>query len=290
MQPQPFDDRDGFIWHNGSLVPWRDAKAHVLNHGLHYGSSVFEGMRVYNGKPFKLTQHSERLHRSAEILGFKIPYSVQELDDATMEVIKAQKIVDGYVRPVAWRGSEQMAILTTLTTTQVAIAAWEWPPYYTNEAKEKGAKLTMAEWRRPDPKTAPSEAKAAGLYMIATMSKNKAYEQGFQEALMLDWQGRVAETTSSNVFFVFDGELHTPIADCFLNGLTRQTVIELAKQQGIPVQERRIQPEELKNATEAFMTGSAAEVTPIGSIDDMTFTVGNVTKSLMSAYSDLVRG
>lgn len=291
--PIPFDNREGYIWFNGKLVAWNDAKVHVLNHGLHYASCVFEGLRVYNGKAFKLTEHNQRLHASAQMLGFKIPYTVDQLNFATQEEIKAQNIIDGYVRPVAWRGSEQMAILTTLSSVNVAIAAWTWPAYYTDEGKKKGIKLTFAKWKRPSPETAPSSAKASGLYMIATMSKNLAFEQGYDEALMLDWQGRIAETTSSNIFFIKNGQLHTPLADCFLDGITRQTVIQIAKQNNIAVFERRILPEELNTFTEAFCTGSAAEVTPIASINehgkDHNFKVGDTTLFLMNEYSKLVK-
>lgn len=287
--PTPFDQRDGHIWFDGKIVPWKEAKIHVLNHGLHYGSCVFEGERVYNGKVFKLTEHSQRLHKSAEILGFKIPFTVEELDDATREIVKIQGIKDGYVRPVAWRGSEQMAILTNLTKTHVAIACWTWPAYYTDEAKLKGAKLTWAEWRRPDPRTAPTQAKAAGLYMISTMSKNKASADGFAEALMLDYRGLIAETTSSNFFLVINGEIHTPTPDCFLDGITRRTVMDLAKKAGIKVIERQIKPEELESAQEAFMTGTAAEVTPVASVGEYNFEVGPVCRQLMADYEKLVK-
>jgi branched-chain amino acid aminotransferase len=292
MQPKPipFDQRDGYIWQDGRLVPWKDAKIHVLNHGLHYGSCVFEGIRVYEGKAFKLTEHSERLRRSAEVLGFHVPYSVDDLNRATDEVVKKQNITNGYVRPVAWRGSEQMAILTTLSSTHVAIAAWEWPAYYTDEAKRKGARLTWAKWKRPHPETAPTASKAAGLYMVGTLSKNEAYKQGYAEALMLDWRGYVAETTSSNFFLVINKEVHTAIPDCFLDGITRRTVMDLAKKRGLKVVERRIRPEELADAQEAFMTGTAAEVTPVASVAEHNFTVGPVTLQLMEDYENLARG
>lgn len=285
--PIPFDKRDGWIWMDGKIVPWKEATIHVLNHGLHYASSVFEGLRVYNGKIFKLQEHSERLIRSGKLLGFDVPYTAEELNEATKLIVEKQGIVDGYVRPVAWRGSEQMAILTTLTSVHVAIATWQWPAYYTDESKRKGAKLTWAEWKRPSPETIPTEAKAAGLYMTGTLSKNAAFAKGFQEAMMLDWRGFVAETTSSNVFFVRDGELHTPAPEGFLNGITRQTVIQLAKDAGITVHERHIKPEELEGMSEAFMTGSAAELTPIGSLDDLSFEVGSVTETLMEAYKKI---
>ncbi|MCB2081291.1 MAG: branched-chain amino acid aminotransferase [Hyphomicrobiales bacterium] len=287
--PVPFDDRDGYIWFDGKIVPWREATIHVLNHGLHYGSCVFEGERVYHGKVFKLNEHTERLHRSANLLGFALPFSVEALNRATEEIVQKQNIVDGYVRPVAWRGSEQMAILTTHSRIHVAIACWTWPAYYTDEAKRKGAKLTIEKhWKRPAPDTAPTASKAAGLYMIGTITKNQAHAGGFQEALMTDWRGYIAETTSSNFFLVIGGELHTPIPDCFLDGITRRTVMELARKRGIKVVERHITLDELSTAQEAFMTGTAAEVTPVGSIDALTFTVGPVTTALMDDYAKLV--
>lgn len=290
MQIIPFDQRDGYIWYNGKQVPWKDAKVHVLNHGLHYASCVFEGVRVYNGKAFKLTEHNERLIKSAKILGFKVPYSVKELNDATNAIVKTQGIENGYIRPVAWRGSEQMAILPTVKTkTHVAIATWAWPAYYTEEAKMKGAKLTFAKWKRPHPETAPTASKAAGLYMTGTLSKMAAHEKGFAEALMLDWRGYVTETTSSNFFLVINGELHTAIPDCFLDGITRRTVMDLARKRGIKVVERRILPNELAAAQEAFMTGTAAEITPVASVDQYQFTVGTITKQLMQDYEKLVK-
>ncbi len=289
--PQPFDDRDGYIWYNGELVPWRDSTVHVLNHGLHYASSVFEGIRVYNHKIFKLQEHSERLINSAKVLGFEIPYSAEELNEATKEIVRVQEIENGYIRPIAWRGSEQMAILTTLSRTHVAIATWAWPSYYSNEAKEKGLRLTVAEWRAPAPDTAPTASKAAGLYMTHTLSKNAAEAAGYQDAMMLDYRGYIAEATGANMFLVMgDGTIHTPTPDCFLDGITRRTVIGLAKERGIEVVERHIKPEELADAKEVFLTGSAAEVTPVASIADWQFTVGDTTKQLMADYSALVRG
>ena len=285
-----FDDRDGFIWFDGKLVPWREARAHVLTHGLHYGSSVFEGERAYAGKIFKCREHSERLHRSGKLLGFDVPYSVEELDKAKYEVLKANNIVDGYLRPVAYRGSEMMAISAQATTIHVAIAAWVWPSYFSAEAKEKGLQLQTSKWRRPAPNTAPTASKAAGLYMICTLSKHAAEKEGFHDALMLDYRGLVAEATGANIFLVMNGELHTPTTECILNGITRLTIIDLAREAGIKVVERQIKPEEFANAQEVFLTGSAAEVTPIGSIDDYKFTPGKVTKLLSEAYSDLVRG
>lgn len=289
MAPQPFDDRDGVIWYNGEMVPWRDAKTHVLNHGLHYASSVFEGVRVYNGNIFKLQEHTERLFRSAEILDFSLPYTVDEINEATKAVIEAQNIVDGYIRPVAWRGSEMMAISAQHNKTHVAIATWEWPTMFGKEAKLAGLKMSISDWKRPSPESAPTASKAAGLYMICTLSKHKAEREGFQDALMLDYRGYVAEATGANIFFLIDGALHTPTPDCFLDGITRRTVIGLAKQRGIEVIERHIMPEEMTKADEAFLTGTAAEVTPIAQIGDYHFTVGDVGKQLMDDYDALVR-
>lgn len=285
----PFDDRDGLIWQDGKLVPWRDAKVHVLTHGLHYASCVFEGERVYDGKIFKLHEHSERLIKSAELLGFTLPYSVQELNDATMETVKANNVENGYVRPVAWRGSEMMAISAQQTKIHVAIASWTWAKYFSKEAFERGLKLKTSTWRRPAPDTAPTASKAAGLYMICTMSKHAAEREGFDDALMLDYRGYIAEATGANIFLIMGGELHTPTPDCILNGITRQTVMGLARDRQIKVVERHIKPEELANTQEVFLTGTAAELTPVGSIDDHQFTVGPVTKLLMDDYSKAVR-
>ncbi len=285
----PFDDRDGFIWYNGEMLPWRDAKVHVLNHGLHYASSVFEGERVYNGKVFKLQEHSERLHTSAELLDFKVPYSVEELNAATNEVVKANNVENGYVRPIAWRGSEMMAISAQHNKVHVAIASWPWPSYFSEDARKRGLKLKLSDWKRPSPETAPTASKAAGLYMICTMSKHQAEREGYDDALMLDWRGYIAEATGANIFLVIDGKLHTPTPDCFLDGITRRTVIDLAKQHDMEVIERHIPLDELALAQEVFVTGTAAEVTPIGSIDQYEFTVGPVTNTLMQAYHDLVR-
>ncbi|MDX9862464.1 MAG: branched-chain amino acid aminotransferase [Rhodospirillales bacterium] len=285
----PFDDRDGFIWYDGQLVPWRDAKVHVLTHALHYASAVFEGERAYGGEIFKLTAHSARLVAGAGIMGFTIPYSVPEIDEACRETLKANGIVDGYLRPVAWRGSEMMGVAAQKNRIHLAIAAWPWPSYFSPEARNKGLRITMADWRRPDPKTAPVKTKAAGLYMICTLSKHAAEAKGFDDAIMLDWRGRVAEATGANVFLVLgDGKLHTPIPDCFLDGITRQTVIGLARKRGIDVIERTIMPEELAKATEVFFTGTAAEVTPVGSIDAYNYTVGDITKTLREDYERLV--
>jgi branched-chain amino acid aminotransferase len=285
----PFHDRDGFIWMNGALRPWRDAQVHVLTHALHYGSSVFEGNRVYGGRIFKLTEHSERLAKSAETLGFSLPYSVAEIDAACMETIRANHIVDGYVRPVAWRGSEQMGVSAQASKINVAIACWEWPSYFSPEAREKGLRLTWSTWRRPPPDCAPVKAKAAGLYMICTLSKHAAERAGFDDALMLDWRGQLAEATGANLFLVIDGKIHTPKPDCFLDGITRRTVIALAKARGIEVIERAMFPDDLDKAQEVFLTGTAAEVCAIGSIDERTFTVGPVTRALRADYETLVR-
>ena len=285
MATQPFHDRDGQIWYDGTLVPWRDAKLHVLSHALHYASSVFEGERAYNGAIFKLTEHSQRLADSAQMLGFKLPCSVDDVDRACVEVCKANGIVDGYIRPVAWRGSEMMGVSAQATKIHLAIAAWPWPSYFSPEARLKGIRLKTAPWRRPAPTTAPVHAKAAGLYMICTMSKHGVENEGYDDALMLDWRGQVAEATGANIFMVMgDGRLHTPTPDCFLNGITRQTVIGLAKARGIEVVERAIMPDELAGAGEVFLTGTAAEVTPVGSIDQHRFTPGDITKTLMQDY------
>ena len=286
----PFDDRDGWIWMDGHFVPWRDAKVHVLTHGLHYGSCVFEGERLYNGKIFKLTEHTRRLFRSAEILEMEIPFTVEEIDAACVETVARMGFTDAYVRPVAWRGPEQMGVAAQATKTHVAIAAWEWPSYFDPETKRRGIRMMHAPYARPAPNAAPTEAKAAGLYMICTLSKHAAERAGYADAMMLDYRGYVAEATGANIFFVKDGVIHTPLADCFLNGLTRQTVIDLARSRGFDVIERHIQPEEMTGFTECFITGSAAEVTPVAEIGDYRFTPGNISLSLMDDYSQLVRG
>jgi branched-chain amino acid aminotransferase len=285
MSATPFDQRDGWIWYDGQLVPWKDAQLHVLSHGLHYGSSVFEGERAYGGEIFKSTEHSERLKKSAEILDFEIPYSVAEIDAAKRLVLEKNGMVDAYLRPVAWRGSEMMGVAAQANKIHLAIAAWEWPSYFDPAQKMKGIRIDMAEYRRPDPATAPSAAKAAGLYMICTISKHKAERKGYADALMLDWQGRVAECTGANVFFIRDGIVHTPVADCFLDGITRRTVIDLAKRRGFEVAERRIMPDELPSFNECFITGTAAEVTPVSEIGPHTYQPGNMTKVLMDDYS-----
>ncbi|WP_167176643.1 branched-chain amino acid aminotransferase [Brevundimonas terrae] len=286
----PFDDRDGWIWFDGEFVPWREAKTHVLTHGLHYGSSVFEGERMYDGEIFKLTAHSERLKRSAELLDFEIPYSVAEIDQACKDTCARNGLTDCYIRPVAYLGAEQLSVSSINSKVHVAIAAWEWPSYFDPEVKKKGISLEWAKWRRPDPATAPSTAKAAGLYMICTMSKNAAEKRGFNDALMLDWRGYVAEATGANVFFVKDGVIHTPDVSNILDGITRQTVIELAKAKGIEVVVRNILPEELADFSECFLTGSAAEVTPVGQVGDYRFTPAEISLGLMDDYGKLVRG
>jgi len=285
MSATPFDQRDGWIWYDGQLVPWKEAQLHVLSHGLHYGSSVFEGERAYGGEIFKSTEHSERLKKSAEILDFEIPYTVAEIDAAKRLVLEKNGQTDAYLRPVAWRGSEMMGVAAQANRIHLAIASWEWPSYFDPAQKMKGIRIDMAEYRRPDPATAPSAAKAAGLYMICTISKHRAERKGYADALMLDWQGRVAECTGANVFFIRDGVVHTPIADCFLDGITRRTVIDLAKRRGFEVQERRIMPEELSSFNECFITGTAAEVTPVSEIGPYTYKPGNMTKTLMEDYS-----
>jgi branched-chain amino acid aminotransferase len=285
MSATPFDQRDGWIWYDGHLVPWKDAKLHVLSHGLHYGSSVFEGERAYGGEIFQSTQHSERLKKSAQILDFEIPFTVEEIDAAKRLVLEKNGQKDAYIRPVAWRGSEMMGVAAQDNRIHLAIATWEWPSYFDPAQKMKGIRIDMAEYRRPDPATAPSAAKAAGLYMICTISKHKAERKGYADALMLDWQGRVAECTGANVFFTKDGVIHTPIADCFLDGITRRTVIDLAKRRGFDVAERRIMPDELPSFNECFITGTAAEVTPVSEIGPHTFKPGNITKTLMEDYA-----
>ncbi len=286
----PFDDRDGTIWLDGALVPWREAKLHVLSHGLHYASAVFEGERAYGGRVFKLAEHSRRLVESARVMGFPLPWSAEAIDAATQAVIEANGIQDGYVRPVAWRGSEQIGVSARQTRPRLAIAAWPWPAYFTPEAREAGIRLTMAPWVRPAPNSAPTRAKAAGLYMICTLSKNAAEAAGYDDALMLDYRGQVAEATGANIFFVANGTLHTPVPDCFLDGITRRTVIDLARARGIPVAERTIQPSEFGSFGEVFLTGSAAEVTPVREIAEHRYQPGPITRTLMADYDALVRG
>ncbi|KPB02944.1 branched-chain amino acid aminotransferase [Ahrensia marina] len=288
MASVPFDKLDGHIWMNGEYVKWADANVHVLTHGLHYASSVFEGERAYGGKIFKMTEHNERLHRSAEILGFEIPYSVQEIDDACMGLLQKQGLKDAYVRPVAWRGSEMMGISAQSNKINLAIAIWEWPSYFSPAEKLKGIRLDVAEYRRPDPATAPSKSKAAGVYMICTISKHAAEAKGYADAMMLDWRGHVAEATGANIFFIKDGEIHTPTPDCFLDGITRRTVIGLAKDRGINVIERTIMPEELAGFEQCFLTGTAAEITPVSEIGADRFVPGEITETLMNDFTALV--
>ena len=285
----PFDDRDGVIWFDGQFVPWRDAKIHVLSHGLHYASCVFEGARLYDGEIFKLTAHSERLVNSARVLDMPMPYTVAELDAACKETAQRMGLTDAYLRPVAWRGPEQMGVSAPATRTHVAIALWEWPSYFDPEVKRRGIRLTKARYRRPAPDAAPWEAKAAGLYMICTLSKHAAEAEGYTDALMLDHKGDIAEATGANIFFVRDGQLHTPTPDSFLNGLTRQTVMEIARNKGIEVIERAIAPSELASFSECFLTGSAAEVTPVAEIAEYRFTPGDISLGLMEDYANLVR-
>ncbi len=285
---QPYDQRDGYIWMNGELIQWRDARVHLLTHALHYGSGVFEGERVYDGEIFKLTEHSQRLHELAKGLDFEIPYSVAEIDQACRDVVRANRLVDGYVRPLAWRGSEQMGVSAQATRINLAIAAWDWGSYFDPAARTKGLRLKIAHYRRPDPRTAPAKSKAAGLYMICTIEKHRAEREGYADALMLDWRGQIAESTGANIFFVKDGVLHTPLPDCFLDGITRRTVIGLAKQRGLKVIERAIMPEEMADFSECFITGTAAEVTPVSEIVPYRFTIGDITRNLMDDYSALV--
>ena len=283
-----FDQRDGFIWMNGALIPWTDARVHVLTHGLHYASSVFEGERAYAGAIFKLREHTERLIYSAKELGFEIPYAAGEIDAACIETLEANGLVDGYLRPVAWRGSEMMGVSAQNNRINLAIAAWEWPSYFDPEERLKGIRLDMADYRRPSPETAPCHAKAAGLYMICTLSKHAAESKGYADALMLDWRGRVAEATGANVFFVDSGVLHTPEPDCFLDGITRRTVMDLARARGLEIIERAIMPKEMENFSECFITGTAAEVTPVSEIGPYKFTPGDISINLLNDYLALV--
>ena len=314
MELVPFDDRDGWIWWDGALVPWRDAKLHVLTHGLHYASAVFEGERAYAGNVFRLRGHTDRLINSARILGFEIPFSAEQIDAGCNEVLAANGLTDAYLRPIAWRGSEMLAVAAQHTKIHLAIAAWPWPSYFGDD-RMTGIRMGMAEWkrpspetaptaskatglymigtlseyRRPDPATAPSAAKAAGLYMICTISKHKAERKGYADALMLDWRGRVAETTSANIFFVMDGELHTPTPDCFLDGITRRSVMSLARRQQMKVVERSIEFSEIGRATEVFLAGTAAEVTPVREIAGHRYTPTRITETLLHGYDALVR-
>ncbi|WP_295809656.1 branched-chain amino acid aminotransferase [uncultured Nitratireductor sp.] len=289
MAAVPFDQLEGFIWLNGEFVKWADARIHVLSHGLHYASAVFEGERAYGGEIFKLTEHTERLHESARLLGFTIPWSVAEIDDACRTLLARQGFSDAYVRPIAWRGSEMMGVSAQSNRINLAIAIWQWPSYFDPEQRLKGIRLDMAEYRRPDPRTAPSKSKAAGLYMICTLSKHAAEAKGYADAMMLDWRGQVAEATGANIFFVKDGALHTPVPDCFLDGITRRTVIDLARRRGIEVVERAIMPEEMEGFEQCFLCGTAAEVTPVSEIGPYRFEVGEITRLLMNDYANEVR-
>jgi branched-chain amino acid aminotransferase len=285
-----FDDRDGWIWFDGEMVPWRDARVHVLTHALHYASSVFEGQRAYNGEIFKLREHTERLRRSAQLLGFELPWTNEGINAACIEVLKVNGFTEAYMRPLAWRGSESMGVSPGITKPHLAIAAWEWGKYYDPRISKDGIRLDIAPWRRPAPYTAPTESKASGLYMICTLSKQRAEERGFNDALMFDWRGRVAEATGANVFFVRDNELHTPTPDCFLDGITRRTVMDLAERRGIAVKERAIWPEELESFEQMFLTGTAVEVTPVRSAGPWSFEVGELSRQLARDYDDLVHG
>ncbi len=287
-ETRSFDDRDGWIWIDGKLVPWREANVHVLTHALHYASSVFEGERAYGGEIFKLSEHSARLRKSAELLGFELPWTVEEIDAACNEVVKANGFTDAYVRPVAWLGSEKMGVSPKGAKPHMAIAAWDWGKYYAPEIAAKGLRLDIAPWRRPAPYTAPVHSKASGLYMIASLSKKHADERGYDDALMFDWRGQVAEATGANAFFVRNGSLITPTPDCFLDGITRQTVMDLARRRGVEVVERAIWPDELESFEQMFITGSAAEVTFIQSVGPWNFEIGDFSRQMAKDYDDLV--
>ena len=290
MEPIPFDKRSGQIWFNGKPINWPDAKIHVLNHGLHYASCVFEGERVYDGEIFKLEEHTERLFHSASRMGIKIPYSQESINQSSREIVKIQNVKNGYVRPVVWRGSEMMAISAQKTKTNIAIATWEWGSYFDPELKLKGIKLNISKWRRPAPNTIPWDTKASGLYMICTLSKHEAEKEGFTDSLMLDFQDNIAEATGANVFFKnSEGELHTPIPDSFLDGITRRSIIDIAKSKKIKIVERKIKPNELSQFTGCFLTGTAAEVTPVSQIDKYKFVVCDLIKDLSESYQKLVR-
>jgi branched-chain amino acid aminotransferase len=285
----PYHDRDGFIWYDGRLVPWREANVHVLSHALHYASAVFEGERAYGGEIFELTKHSQRLYEGAETLDFTIPYSVAEIDQACRDTVKANNLTDCYVRPIAWRGSEQMGVSAQATKVHFAVAAWDWGSYFPMEERLKGLRLSLAKYRRPDPATAPAKTKAAGLYMICTLEKHRAERAGYADALMYDWRGRVAECTGANIFFIKDDVLYTPTADCFLAGITRETVIGLAKKHGLQVVERTIMPDELGSFSECFLTGTAAEVTPVAEIAEHTYKPGKISETLINDYMAVVQ-
>ena len=285
----PYDDRPGHIWYDGKLVPWKDANVHVLSHGLHYASCVFEGERAYDGRIFKLTEHTQRMVDGARVLDFEIPYTVEQIDAACNAVLENQGLKDAYVRPIAWRGSEMMGVSARASKIHLAIAAWHWGAYFTPEARMEGIRMMWSKWKRPDPATIPCKVKAAGLYMICTLSKHAAESAGCNDALMLDYRGYIAEATGANIFLVIDGKIHTPKPDCFLDGITRRTVIQLARLRGMEVIERHIKPEELDKASEVFLCGTAVEVTPIREIGDRRFTPGEITRVLMGDYDEEVR-
>lgn len=285
MAAIPFDQRDGWIWMNGDIVAWKDARTHILNHGLHYGGSVFEGLRMYGGKIFKLAEHTDRLIRSAEAIGMPLAYSADELNAATWDIAHKNDLVDGYIRPFAWRGSEEMGIGARNCTANVAIACWPWGNYF---GALEGISLKISHWKKPAPDTAPTTSKCAALYVIGTLAKHESLKAGYTDALMLDYRGYVAESTGANIFMVKDGTLSTPVADSFLDGITRQTVIRLAKDNGIPVEEIRIMPEDILNADEVFVTGTAAEITPVTKIDEAAYAIGPVTQKLRDLYRALV--
>lgn len=288
MTTLPFDQMEGWIWVDGEFVPWKEATMHVISHGFHYGGAVFEGERAYNGKIFKLREHSERLVKSAEIIDMKMPWSAEEVEKATQDTFVKCGLQTAYVRPIVWRGSEAMGISAKATQTHMAIACWEWGTYFTDEDWEKGISLKTSKWRKPDPRTAPTQSKASGLYVLGTMAKQESETAGFHDALMLDYRGQVAESSGANIFMVKNGKIKTPTPDCFLNGITRQTIIGLAKGMGIEVEEGVIMPDEILTADEIFVTGTAAEVTAVSKIDETSFTVGDISRNLKDAYHELV--
>ena len=286
----PYDKREGKIWYNNDLVDWQDVKVHILSHGLHYASCVFEGLRVYDGEIFKLEKHTDRLYHSAKKMDIKIPYSKDAINNATKKIVSVQNVQNGYIRPVAWRGSEMMAVAAQQTKIHMAIATWEWGTYFDPKLKTEGIKLNISNWRRPAPNTIPWDTKASGLYMICTLSKHEAEKQGYTDSLMLDHEGNISEATGANIFFKDNnGELHTPTPDCFLDGITRRTVIEIAKSKNIKVNERKISPDELSSFVGSFLTGTAAEVTPISKIAEHTYKVCNLILDLSASYDKLVR-
>lgn len=283
-----FDNREGYIWLNGDFVEWAEAKLHVLSHALHYASSVFEGERVYKRKIFKLEEHTERLFYSANKMDMEIPFTMDEVNDACNTTVIKNNIIDGYVRPIAWRGAEMMGVSAQNTKINFAVAVWEWPSYFDPDERLKGIRLSLSKWRRPSPETIPCDTKAAGLYMICTLSKHDAEKNGYADSLMLDFEGYIAEATGANVFFIKNNEIHTPSPDCFLDGITRRTVIELAKKRGISIVQRKISPNEMNDFTECFLTGTAVEVTPVSQIGDYNFEPSQITKQLMEDYISLV--